>query len=59
MMAEAGYNLKHWLNKVIFALNLIHKILTAELLEILTGYRNRHILISVMANCENRGVWQA
>jgi len=52
MMAAAGYNLKHWLNKVIFALDLIYRILTAEVQYFLTGNLNRQIFISAGGECE-------
>ena len=52
MMAAAGYNLKHWLNKVIFALDLIYRILTAEVQYFLTGNLNRQIFISAGGECK-------
>jgi|GEM_PF-1872909 len=58
MMAAAGFNLKHWLNKVILVFNLIDRILIAELLNLLTENRNRMTLQPVGNNCEKKGVWQ-
>jgi len=48
MMAAAGYNLKQWLNKVIFALDLIYRILTAKVQYFLTGNPNRQIFLSAV-----------
>lgn len=47
MMAAAGYNLKHWLNEVIFVLDFVSRILTAEVQYLLTGNLCRQIFISV------------
>lgn len=58
MMAAAGFNLKHWLNKVIFFFNLIYRILIAELLNFLTENRNRMALQSLRTDCGKREVWQ-
>jgi len=51
----AGFNLKHWLNKVILVFNLIYRILIAEVLNIFTENRNRMALLPVGVNCEKRG----
>ncbi|MCX6307680.1 MAG: IS5 family transposase [Bacteroidia bacterium] len=58
MMAAAGFNLKHWLNKVILVFNLIYRILIAEVLNLFTENRNRLALLPVGVNCEKRGFWQ-
>ena len=58
MMAAAGFNLKHWLNKVILGFKLIYKILIAEVLNIFTENPNRLALLPVGVNCEKRGFWQ-
>jgi len=57
MMAVAGFNLKHWLNKVILIFYLIYRILIAELLQLLTENRNRLTLQHVGIIREKRGVW--
>jgi len=58
MMATAGFNLKHWLNKVFLVFNLVYRKLIAEFLNLLTENRNRLILQPVWVNCEERWVWQ-
>lgn len=57
MMAAAGFNLKHWLNKVILVFNLIYRILIAEVLNIFTENRNRLAMLPVGVNCEKIGFW--
>jgi len=58
MMAAAGFNLKHWLNKVILVFNLIYRILIVETLILFSKNRNRLALLPVGDNCEKRGFWQ-
>jgi hypothetical protein len=41
MMAAAGFNLKHWLNKVLLVFNLIYRILIVEVLNLFAENRNR------------------
>jgi IS5 family transposase len=55
MMAAAGFNLKHWLNKIILVFNLIYRILIAEALNLFTENRNRLALLPVGVNFEKRG----
>ena len=56
MMAAAGFNLKHWLNKVILVFNLIYRKLIAEFLNLLTENRNRMALLPVGVKCEKEGL---
>ena len=58
MMAAAGFNLKHWLNKIILVFNLIYRILIAERLNFFTENRNRMALLPIWVNCGKRGFWQ-
>jgi len=58
MMAAAGFNLKHWLNKVVLVFNLIYRILIAEILDIFTDNRNKLALLLVGADNRKRGFWQ-
>jgi transposase, IS5 family len=58
MMSAAGFNLKHWLNKVLLVFNMIYRILIAEILNTLTEYRNRVVLLPVVVESGKRGFWQ-
>lgn len=58
MMAAAGFNLKHWLNKIILIFNLIDRTLIAEILHLFTEKHNRMALQPLGTNCEKRGLWQ-
>lgn len=40
MLAAAGYNLKHWLNKVVFVLERIYEILIAEIFDYSIGFKS-------------------
>lgn len=58
MLAAAGYNLKHWLNKVIFALETIYELLIAETLDFLILAQTRHLSFLTLSGFGKRGVWQ-
>jgi len=58
MMAAAGFNLKHWLNKVTLVFNLIYRILIAETLILFTENRNRLAMLPVGVESGKRGFWQ-
>lgn len=59
MLAATGYNLKHWLNKVIFVLERIFEILIAEILCFSTISQAREKLVLAMSGLRKRGFWQA
>ena len=49
MLAAAGYNLKHWLNRVIFVFETIYRKLIAEILNTLNQLHNRQTLMPVLS----------
>jgi len=59
MLAAAGYNLKHWLNKVIFVFKTIYGILIAEILDYSMRIHSRQKLVPGMNGLEKSGFWQA
>jgi transposase, IS5 family len=52
MLAATGYNLKHWLNKVILVFETIYEILIAEVLNVLNHFHHRQKLMPVMSGLE-------
>jgi hypothetical protein len=58
MLAAAGYNLKHWLNKLIFVFNTICKIIIAEILNFLTLAQTKQMSMLAMSGLRKRGFWQ-
>jgi len=59
MLAAAGYNLKHWLNKVIFVLDRICEILIAKILDYSMRIQIRQKLVLGMNGLGKSGFWQA
>lgn len=58
MLAAAGYNLKHWLNKVIFVLKTIYELLIAETLDFLILAQSRQMPFLTSSGFGKRGFWQ-
>jgi IS5 family transposase len=58
MLAAAGYNLKHWLNKVIFVFKSIYELLIAETLDFLILAQTRQTFLLAMNGFGKRGFWQ-
>jgi IS5 family transposase len=58
MLAAAGYNLKHWLNKLIFVFNTICEIIIAEMLNFLTLAQTKQMSMLAMSGLRKRGFWQ-
>lgn len=55
MLAAAGYNLKHWLNKVIFVFKSIYELLIAETLECLIFAQTRQMPFLTLSGFGKRG----
>jgi len=58
MLAAAGYNLKHWLNKVIFVFKSIYELLIAETLDFLILAQTRQLSFLTQSSFGKRGFWQ-
>jgi len=58
MLAAAGYNLKHWLNKVIFVFKSIYELLIAETLDFTILAQTRQMTFLTLSGFGKRGFWQ-
>lgn len=58
MLAAAGYNLKHWLNKVIFVFKSIYELLIVETLDFLILAQTRQMTFLTLGGFGKRGFWQ-
>jgi hypothetical protein len=56
LLATAGYNLKYWLNKVIFVFKTIYELLIAETLDFLIRAQTRQTPLLTLSGFGKRGV---